>query len=85
MSETKKVKITNKGNCSVSMYCSRCKTKYELTGLSSEQSDKLYYRDIYGLKIQQIIPEVKPEWREMFISGYCPDCWNKIFGDPQFT
>lgn len=32
MAKTKKAKITNKDNCSVSMYCSICKAKYELTG-----------------------------------------------------
>ena len=31
--------------------------------------------------IQEIAPNLSPEYREMFISGICPECWKKIFGD----
>lgn len=31
--------------------------------------------------IQEIAPNLNPEYREMFISGICPECWKKIFGD----
>ena len=30
--------------------------------------------------IQGIAPNLSPEYREMFISGICPECWNRIFG-----
>lgn len=30
--------------------------------------------------IQDIIPELAPEMRELFISGMCPKCWDKLFG-----
>jgi len=29
--------------------------------------------------IQNIFPEIEPKWREMFITGMCPDCWDKCF------
>ena len=29
--------------------------------------------------IQDIIPELAPEMRELFISGMCPKCWDKLF------
>ena len=76
----KKVKVSNKGKCSVAMYCNNCSTHYELTGFSSEQNERLYNRDASREKIQDIIPEVEPKWRELFISRICPECWEKMFG-----
>lgn len=33
--------------------------------------------------IQDIFPEMSPDDREFFfISGICPDCWDKIFVEP---
>ena len=29
--------------------------------------------------IQDIIPELAPEMRELFISGMCPKFWDKLF------
>ena len=37
----KRVKVTNKGKCSVSMYCQKCSVHYTLTGFSSEQHDRM--------------------------------------------
>jgi hypothetical protein len=34
-------------------------------------------------KIQDILPNHTPEEREMFVSGICIDCWNKMFGEDQ--
>ena len=31
--------------------------------------------------IQNIIPEVEPGIRELFISGICPSCWDEMFGE----
>lgn len=28
-----------------------------------------------GKHIQDAVPDLAPEWREMFLSGICPDCW----------
>ena len=75
-----KVKVTNKGKCSVSMYCTVCSKHYEMTGFSSEQNERLYNRSETGEKIQAIIPEVDKGWREMFLSKICPECWKKMFG-----
>jgi predicted RNA-binding Zn-ribbon protein involved in translation (DUF1610 family) len=30
--------------------------------------------------MQNIFPDMKPEIREQFISGYCPKCWKEMFG-----
>lgn len=75
-----KVKVSKNGKCSVSMYCRVCSTKYELTGFSSEQNERLYRRDETKEHIQDIIPEVPAEWRELFVSRTCPSCWKKMFG-----
>lgn len=32
--------------------------------------------------IQQAMPSLTAEWREMFVSGTCPTCWKRIF-EPQ--
>lgn len=77
---TKKVNVTKNGKCSVSINCFSCSTRYEMQGFSHEQSERLYNRGITGEKIQDIIPEVDKGWREMFVSGICPECWKKMFG-----
>jgi hypothetical protein len=35
----------------------------------------------HGKLIGQAMPTVAPELREMFLSGICPRCWNKLFAD----
>lgn len=32
-----------------------------------------------GRHVQDLFPDLTPPQREMFISGTCGDCWNKIF------
>lgn len=34
-------------------------------------------------KIQEILPDIPPELRELFMTGICPKCWKKIFGPPR--
>lgn len=29
--------------------------------------------------IQDVVPNLEAKWREMFISGMCPDCWGSMF------
>ena len=31
--------------------------------------------------VQDCFPYLKPEEREMLITGICPDCWNKMFAE----
>lgn len=44
--------------------------------ITEEQYERIVNRDDL---IQNIVPELSPEYREMFISGMCPDCWNEMF------
>lgn len=40
-----------------------------------------YYDFVNGRKvIQDIFPEVSPDVREMFLSGWCGDCFDKMLG-----
>ena len=71
---TRRIKVTDKGKCSVSMYCQKCSVRYTLTGFSSEQNERLFRRDETKELVQDIIPEVAPRWRELFVSSNCPDC-----------
>lgn len=36
-----------------------------------------------GEKIQHVFPELSRDDRERLISGTCPKCWNKMFGDEE--
>lgn len=33
--------------------------------------------------IQDILSHLRPEERELFISGICKDCWIQLFGVPE--
>lgn len=39
-----------------------------------------YSNWLSGEKIQNAMPDVPAEDREMLISGICPSCWQKAFG-----
>ena len=39
------------------------------------------YNDwLNGELIQNAMPDLSPEEREMLISGVCPECWQKMMG-----
>jgi len=40
-------------------------------------------RKISGALIQDILPDVSRDHREMLMSKICPDCWNSIFGEEE--
>lgn len=46
------------------------------------QCDKdAYDRWQNGVSIQDAMPDMTPEDREMLISGICPSCWDDMFGE----
>lgn len=55
--------------------CVWCNNDVEVP-ITDEQYERIINRD--GL-IQNVVPELSPKFREMFISGICPDYWNKLF------
>lgn len=34
-----------------------------------------------GMKVQDAFPDLSADDRERLISGICPECWGKMFGD----
>ena len=55
--------------------CVFCSNNVEVP-ITEEQYEKIINRDDL---IQNVVPELSPEFREMFISGMCPDCWKEMF------
>lgn len=41
----------------------------------------LYRRAAGGRYIQDILPDMPPEYREMLITGIHPDCWKQLFAE----
>ena len=66
--ENEKVKIN--------VPCGFCNTNYEIE-MTQGQFNEIMYP--HRRHIQDIIPELAPEMRELFISGMCPKCWDKLF------
>lgn len=42
-----------------------------------------YYAWQNGTLIQDAFPYLSPDDREMLISGICPFCWEKMFGEEE--
>tara|TARA_R100000008_G_scaffold85411_1_gene75260 strand:- start:3302 stop:3499 length:198 start_codon:yes stop_codon:yes gene_type:complete len=47
--------------------------------IEAKVEDVNSWRD--GVLIQNAMPYLSADEREMFISGICPICWEKIFGE----
>ena len=61
---------------SVNVPCSFCNAEY-IIEMTVSQFNEL--QSPHRRHIQDIIPELAPEMRELFISGMCPKCWDKLF------
>lgn len=59
--------------------CKKCFNEYHIE-VTKEQIYK--YQNGTDL-IQNIFPELPPHIRELFISGFCPTCWNEIFKEDE--
>ena len=60
----------------VTVPCSFCNAEYTVE-MTTSQFNEL--QSPHRRHIQDIIPELAPEMRELFISGMCPKCWDKLF------
>ena len=61
----------------VTVPCSFCHAEYVIE-MTMAQFNEL--QSPHRRHIQDIIPELAPEMRELFISGMCTKCWDKLFG-----
>lgn len=59
--------------------CRLC-NRVESVDLTENQFIKFQMWEQRLILIQDAIPEVAPELREMFVSGTCPKCWDEMFG-----
>ena len=59
----------------VDIKCVSCGEVYHVH-ITPEQYHKICERKEC---IQDILPDVEPGIRELFISGICPECWNNLF------
>ena len=46
--------------------------------LTDEQYEAVMNRG--SKRIQDVIPELSPSIRELFVSGICSRCWDELFG-----
>ena len=60
----------------VNVPCGFCHTEYKVEMTESQFNELMAP---HRRHIQDIIPELSPEMRELFISGMCPKCWDKLF------
>lgn len=63
----------------VSVTCPICKERF-IFQMTEQQYKELEKGEKH---IQDILPNFSPEDREMFISGFCPKCWDQIFADEE--
>ena len=60
----------------VNVPCRFCHTEYKV---EMTMTQFIELQSPHRRHIQDIIPELAPEMRELFISGMCPKCWGKLF------
>lgn len=58
--------------------CSECNQK-KIIPITVGQYGRLDKGLKEGKCIQNVVPDLEEEWRELFITGICSDCWKKIF------
>ena len=63
----------------MSNYVLECVTCSQEESISADPRDLESWRD--GELIQNAMPYLDADQREMFISGTCPKCWDKMFGE----
>ena len=61
---------------SITVPCGFCNAKYAIE-MTTAQFNEL--QSPHRRHIQDIMPKLAPEMRELFISGMCLKCWNKMF------
>ena len=63
-------------NAVVKTYCRYCRRNHQMT-VPSAGVDAM----IRGEFVQNAFPTLSADDRERLISGTCPECWNRLFGE----
>ena len=61
----------------IDVKCNMCKETTQITVPFAKLQRWLKFGDY----IQDVFPELTPDNRELLISGTCPTCFKKLFGD----
>lgn len=64
---------------SITIRCNGCKILRSVPGTEQQVYDWQTRKQL----VQNVFPNVDKELREMLISGTCPDCWNKLWAEPE--
>ena len=67
----------------IKITCTCCRQPVEIPGVDADKLEAIQADRSIGMSIQDIIPDVSPDYREMFISGICPTCWDNMFGSDE--
>lgn len=59
--------------CIQRIICRKCGKTFEFPTFVED-----FERFEKGEHIQYVLPYISPEYRELMLSGYCPDCWDEI-------
>lgn len=65
-----------KSVCTVKITCRKCGKVYEFP-VFVDDLEKYTTRQ---MNIQDALPYVSPEYRELIISHICPTCWDELIG-----
>lgn len=71
------VQPLGKEHTHVTKQCVDCGTEFKFC-FTPEQ----WQRYMEGNHVQRVFPELSDDDRELFISGVCGKCFNKLFADP---
>lgn len=73
------IRVLNNDITLVYLTCVKCGAKHTLC-LGTNEVTRLMDGHEH---IQDILPDLSPKMREMFISGFCPKCWDALFSDEE--
>ena len=65
------------------VYCKKCDVAERLEVTPQQTEDLIDRAGGEGKLIQDILPEVPADVRELFVSGMCNTCWHKLFQDEE--
>ena len=66
----------------IKITCTCCRQPVEIPGVDANTLTAIQVGRAMGMSIQEIVPELSPDYREMFISEICPTCWDNMFAPP---
>lgn len=72
---------TNYADFNLVHHIASCPTCKDIAIITINQTD--YEAWLSGTMIQDAFPYLSVEDRERLLSGYCPDCWDWIFGEDE--